>query len=94
MGSSTKRAERLRQACDENSLTGKDYGIPFPTEKLAFKPVYKVPIKILSFNFDNGRIAAEKITLESKRGKKLKIRLDVWKFQYKLLHQIILYFEL
>ena len=71
MGSSTKRAERLRQACDENSLTGKDYGIPFPTEKLAFKPVYKVPIKILSFNFENGRIASEKITLESKRGNKL-----------------------
>ena len=71
MGSSTKRAERLRQACNENSLTGKDYGIPFPTEKLAFKPVYKVPIKILSFNFENGRIASEKITLESKRGNKL-----------------------
>ena len=70
MGSSTKRAERLRQACDENSLTGKDYGIPFPTEKLAFKSVYKVPIKILSFNFDNGRIASEKITKESQRGKK------------------------
>ena len=71
MGSSTKRAEELNQAVDENSYTGKEYGIPFPTEKLAFKSVYRVPIKILSFNFENGRIAAEKITLESKRGKKL-----------------------
>ena len=71
LGSSTKRAEELNQACDENSYTGKEQGIPFPTEKLAFKPVYKVPIKILSFNFDNGRIASEKITLESKRGNKL-----------------------
>ena len=71
LSSSTKRAERLKQACNSNSITGKEYGIPFPTEKLAFKPVYRVPIKILSFNFANGRIASEKITLESKRGKKL-----------------------
>ena len=67
---STKRAERLKQACNQSSYTGKESGIPFPTEKLAFKPVYRIPIKILSFNFDNGRIASEKITKESQRGKK------------------------
>ena len=67
---STIRAERLSQACNGNSLTGKEYGVPFPTEKHVEYPVYLVPIEILSYNFGNGRIAAEKGSLEHRRGKK------------------------
>ena len=67
---STKRAERLSQACNGNSLTGKEFGIPFPTEKNVDYPVYLIPTEILSYNFGNGRIAAEKGSLEHRRGKK------------------------
>ena len=68
---STKRAERLKQACNKDSFQKKEYGVPFPTEKYVQKPVYLVPTEILSYNFDNGRIAAEKLSLEHRRGKKL-----------------------
>ena len=67
---STKRAERLSQACNKNTITGKEYGVPFPTEKIVQYPVYIVPAEILSYNFGNGRIAAEKGSLEHRRDKK------------------------
>ena len=67
---SNTRAERLKQAKNKDSISkagNRKHPLPFPdphhdTDYI----VYRVPIEILSFNFDNGRIAAEIRTIEER----------------------------
>ena len=71
---SNTRAERLKQAKNKDSISkaGGDGGpkrhpLPFPDpHRDTNYTVYRVPIEILSFNFDNGRIAAEIRTIEER----------------------------
>ena len=73
---SNTRAERLKQAKNKDSISkagNRKHPLPFPdphhdTDYI----VYRVPIEILSFNFDNGRIAAEIRTIEERSKRKFK----------------------
>ena len=77
---SNTRAERLKQAKNKDSISkaGGDGGpkrhpLPFPDpHRDTSYTVYRVPIEILSFNFDNGRIAAEIRTIEQRSKRKFK----------------------
>ncbi len=62
----TDRANRLKQYVADKYRQNKTYGIPWKSDKLEDFPVYRIPNKILSYNFDNARLAAEKNSEEGK----------------------------
>jgi len=74
---STERAERLESYLTEDNIVKtsdgepKKYPIVWQSERSKDFPVYRVPIEILSFNFDNGRIASERFSRERKEGRSL-----------------------
>ncbi|HZS74075.1 MAG TPA: hypothetical protein VFA69_06180 [Candidatus Nitrosotalea sp.] len=49
----------------------KTFPIVWQSDRSKDFPVYRVPIEILSFNFDNGRTASEKFSRERKEGRVL-----------------------
>lgn len=69
---STVRAERLKSFLNEENLVKTTDGYPkvFPivwqSDHATDFQLYRVPIEILSFNFDNGRIASERYSRERK----------------------------